>query len=101
MIVACQLTVSVATIAARSGKTLRSSVAAGVFEFSGLAAFIVPGPGRAQKALPLVAVLHPVTQKQAIDRVAAIRAGYRKAGFSEGVDYALAKASNTCGDNKH
>jgi hypothetical protein len=51
---------------------------------------VSPLVARAQKNLPLVAVLVPGTAKLANDRIVAIRKGMREAGLTEGVDYAFA-----------
>jgi putative ABC transport system substrate-binding protein len=53
-------------------------------------AAVSPLVSRAQKNLPLVAVLVPGTAKLANDRIVAIRKGMREAGLTEGVDYAFA-----------
>lgn len=50
----------------------------------------LPAMTRAQKALPIVAVLVPGPAKNAEIRIAAIRQGLREAGLSEGVNYAFA-----------
>ena len=57
---------------------------------SGVAAMVFPWPALAQKDLPLVAVLVPVTAEFAKQRIDAIRKGLREAGLAEGVNYALA-----------
>lgn len=49
-----------------------------------------PFAARAQKDLPLVAVLVPGSAKLANDRIVAIRKGMREAGLTEGVHYAFA-----------
>jgi len=49
-----------------------------------------PIAARAQRDLPLVAVLVPGTAKLANDRIVAIRKGLREAGLTEGVNYAFA-----------
>lgn len=60
-----------------------------VLGLSGAAAFALAGPARAQKELPLVAVLVPGTAKLANERMVAIRQGLREAGLAEGVHYAF------------
>lgn len=49
-----------------------------------------PIMARAQKDLPLVAVLVPGPAKNASDRIVAIRKGMQEAGLTEGVHYAFA-----------
>jgi putative ABC transport system substrate-binding protein len=53
-------------------------------------AMALPGRARAQKDLPLVAVLIPGTEPQANARIAEIRAGLKEAGLVEGVNYTFA-----------
>jgi putative ABC transport system substrate-binding protein len=55
-------------------------------KLSGAAAVLFSGSALAQKDLPLVAVLIPGTEKQANDRVVAIRTGLKEAGLTEGVN---------------
>lgn len=50
----------------------------------------LPFAARAQKNLPVVAVLVPGTAKSADDRIVAIRKGMREAGLTEGVHYTFA-----------
>src|SRR4051812_46316334 len=57
---------------------------------SGVAALAFAAPARAQKDLPLVAVLVPGTAKLANDRIVAIRKGMQETGLTEGVNYAFA-----------
>ena len=61
-----------------------------ILKVSGLAAIALPCPARAQKVLPIVAVLVPGTAKLANDRLVEIRKGLREAGLAEGVGYAFA-----------
>src|SRR5260370_29800366 len=51
---------------------------------------LAPPAARAQRDLPLVAVLVPGTAKLANDRIIAIRKGLQEAGLAEGVNYAFA-----------
>ena len=62
----------------------------GFLELAGGAAVAAPWPARAQKDLPLVAVLVPGTGKLGNDRLVAIRKGMQEAGLVEGVNYAFA-----------
>lgn len=57
---------------------------------SGAAALGLSGPARAQKDVPLVALLVAGSAKQASDRVAALKTGLKEAGLAEGVDYSIA-----------
>jgi putative ABC transport system substrate-binding protein len=61
-----------------------------ILRLPGALALVLAGSARAQKELPLVAVLVPGTEALAISRAAAIRQGLREAGLVEGVNYALA-----------
>jgi ABC-type uncharacterized transport system substrate-binding protein len=56
----------------------------------GVAAIVLPWPVRAQKDLPLVAVLVPGTADLARQRIDAIRKGLQEAGLAENVHYAFA-----------
>lgn len=56
----------------------------------GLAVFAASWPARAQKELPVVAVLVPGPAANANDRVVAIRQGMKEAGLTEGVNYSFA-----------
>lgn len=53
------------------------------------AAMVLSWPARAQRDVPLVAVLVPGTADLARQRIEAIRQGLREAGLAEGVDYAF------------
>src|SRR4051794_1232446 len=53
-------------------------------------AAVWPVAARAQKGLPLVAVLVPGPAKQAENRLVAIRRGMREAGLAEGINYNFA-----------
>lgn len=59
-------------------------------QLSGVAILALAPPARAQKDLPLVAVLVPGNARLAADRVAAIRGGLREVGLAEDVNYAFA-----------
>jgi putative ABC transport system substrate-binding protein len=61
-----------------------------ILKMPGAAAIVLASPARAQKDLPLVAVLVPGTETLADDRAVAIRQGLREAGLVEGVGYTLA-----------
>src|SRR5690349_2986880 len=61
-----------------------------VLKRSGAAFVAFPWPARAEKDLPLVAVLVPGTAKLANDRMVAIRQGLREAGLAEGAHYTFA-----------
>jgi len=59
-------------------------------KLSGVAAIALPWPAHAQKDLPLVAVLVPVTADLARQRIDALRKGMKEAGLTENVNYAFA-----------
>ena len=59
-------------------------------KLSGGAILAFTPPARAQKDLPLIAVLVPGNARLANDRIAAIRMGLQEAGLAEGVNYAFA-----------
>jgi putative tryptophan/tyrosine transport system substrate-binding protein len=60
-------------------------------KLSGLAAFAASWPARAQRDLPIVAVLTPGDIRLSDNRIVAIRKGMQEAGLKEGVDYSFAR----------